>query len=84
MYFEKKPGHNVDKINIKAGLEALSDCGYSDPKTVMVIEYALNRWSKGEEAAAMRTAIDRNFHGIDLTSFYRVLACSRAAAENEK
>jgi len=34
-------GHNVDKINIPSGLRELSTIGYNDPRTIMVIEYAL-------------------------------------------
>ncbi len=79
-----QPGHNVDRIDVAAGLRELELCGYKKsegPNTHFVIEYALTRWSKGEEEAAQRGAIDRSFHGIDLTSWIRVLAASRASAE---
>jgi hypothetical protein len=76
------PGDNVDRIDIAAGLRELAACGYDDSaKTRLVIEYALQRWARGEEEAALRGAIDRTFHGIDLTSWVRVLAAARAAAE---
>ena len=76
----KIPGYNVDKIDVEAGLQALQDCGYDEPFTVEVVAYALQRWARGEEAAAERGAIDRSFHGIDLTSWYRVIAAAQAAA----
>ena len=78
---QKIPGYNVDRIDVAAGLRELKACGYEEPKTVMVIEYALMRWARGEEAAAQKGAIDRSFHGINLTCWIRVLAAARAAAE---
>ena len=75
------PGYNVDKIDIAAGLRELKVCGYDEPHTLMVIEYALQRWARGEEEAAQKGAIDRDFHGINLTCWVRVLAAARAAAE---
>lgn len=75
------PGYNVDRINVAAGLRELKECGYEEPKTVMVIEYALMRWARGEEAAAQKGAIDSSFHGINLTCWIRVLAAARAGAE---
>jgi hypothetical protein len=42
---------------------------------------ALMRWARGEEAAAERGAIDGSFHGIDYTSWRRVLAAARAGGE---
>lgn len=76
------PGVNLDRIDTRAGLRELAACGYGDdPRTVMVIEYALQRWARGEEEQAERGAIDRDFHGIDLTSWRRVLAAARAAGE---
>ena len=73
------PGLNVDRIDVAAGLRELVACGYDDSiKTRMVIEYALQRWARGEEEAAQKAAIDRTFHGIDLTSWCRVLAVSKA------
>lgn len=60
---QKIPGYNVDRINVAAGLRELKTCGYDEPKTTMVIEYALVRWARGEEKAAQRGAIDRSFHG---------------------
>ena len=70
------PGHNVDKLDIAAGLRALADCGYDDPKTQMVIENALMRWERGEEPAAQRGAIDQTFHGVNLTSWYRIVSAA--------
>lgn len=76
------PGHNVDRIDVAAGLRELIACGYDDSaETQAVIEYALQRWGRGEEEAAQRGAIDQSFHGINLTSWLRVLAAARASAE---
>lgn len=74
------PGHNVDKVDIAAGLRELSACGYDDPRTILVIEYALARHARGEEVEAQRGAIDANFHGISLTCWFRVLAAGLAKA----
>lgn len=78
------PGHNVDLLDIPSGLRELhTACGTPDPKTACVIEYALTRWARGEEAEADRMAIDSSFHGIDLTTWRRVLAASLAGAKAE-
>jgi|GEM_PF-1856083 len=74
-------GHNVDALDIAAGLRELTACGYNEAETRMVIEYALMRWARGEEEAAERGAIDRGFHGISLTCWRRVLAAAMAAAQ---
>lgn len=75
------PGYNVDRLDIAAGLRELKACGYTEPHTVMVIEYALMRWARGEEKAAQIGAIDRSFHGINLTCWLRVLAAAMAYAD---
>lgn len=80
---QRVPGYNVDRIDVAAGLRELKACGYEEPETVMVIEYALMRWARGEEEEAKRGAIDRSFHGINFTSWVRVLAAARAHAEQE-
>lgn len=74
------PGVNVDRIDIAAGMVELAECGYTEPRTRMVIEYALQRWARGEEGAADRAAVDPSFYGIDFTSWRRVLAAAMAAA----
>lgn len=76
------PGHNVDRIDVAAGLRELSAADFSDPYTTEVIEHALMRWMRGEEEQAERGATDRSFYGIDITSWRRVLAAARAAAEH--
>lgn len=78
------PGYNVDAIDIAAGLRELKACGYGALQTVMVIEYALARWARGEEAEAQKGAIDRSFHGINLTCWLRVLAAAMAGAARSK
>lgn len=75
------PGYNVDKLDIVAGLRELEACGYDDEHTRMVIQYALQRHARGEEAAAQRGAIDKNFHGVNLTSWNRILAAAMAGAK---
>ena len=77
----RTPGYDVDAIDISAGLRELKACGYLEPTTVMVIEYALARWARGEEAAAQRGAIDRSFYGINLVCWLRVLAAAMAGAD---
>lgn len=74
-------GHNVDRIDVAAGLRELAAAGYTDPYTTQVIQHALMRWARGEEEQAERGAIDRSFHGIDLTGWRRVLAAARAGGE---
>lgn len=75
-------GVNVDPINVAAGMKELVACGY--PETEInrhcVIEHALMRWARGEEHQAQRGAIDASFHGIDLTSWHRVLSAAMAYA----
>lgn len=78
------PGHNVDRIDVAAGLRELAACGYESPQTVMVIEHALMRWSRGEEEQAQRGAIDSSFHGVNLVSWLRILAAARATAETRR
>ena len=75
-------GVNKDALDIAAGMRELAACGYTDcAETEMVIQYALQRWARGEEAQAERGAIDGSFHGIDFTSWRRVLAAAMAAAQ---
>ncbi|OHU47257.1 hypothetical protein BKG82_26750 [Mycobacteroides chelonae] len=74
------PGVNVDKVDVAAGLRELALCGYKDAKTRTVIEYALQRWARGEEQAAERGAVDQSFHGVDVGSWRRVLAAAMSAA----
>ncbi len=75
-------GHNVDRIDVAAGLRELAAAGYTGQHTTLVIEHALMRWARGEEEQAERGAIDRSFHGIDLTGWRRVLAAARAGGES--
>ena len=72
-------GHNVDPVDVAAGMRELTECGYDEPKTRMVIEHALMRWARGEEEQAERGAIDREFHGIAFTCWRRVLAAAVAS-----
>lgn len=81
---ERARAPNRDPIDVEAGLAELKKCGYHEPKTVEVIAYALRRWGRDEEVAAERMAIDRTFHGIDFTSWRRVLAAAIASAEGAR
>ena len=81
---QRIPGYNVDCIDVAAGLRELKVCGYEEPQTVMVIEYALMRWARGEEDQAQRGALDRSFHGINLTCWLRVLAAAMAHGRSEE
>jgi len=81
------PGHNVDRVDVAAGMAELSAIGWPNDgnniETRCVVEYALQRWARGEEEAAKRGAIDRTFHGIPYTCWVRVLAAARAAVEDQ-
>jgi hypothetical protein len=72
-------GHNVDGVDIGAGMKVLIECGYTGAETHHVITYALQRWSRGEEEAAEKGAIDKSFYGIDLFCWKRVLAAALQA-----
>lgn len=60
-------GVNVDKVNIQACLKEFDKLGYESQETRMVVEYALQRWARGEEEAAQRGATDIQFYGVSLT-----------------
>jgi hypothetical protein len=75
---ELVPGHNVDKLDIEAGLREAAEIGFDSVMAQMVTTYALQRWARGEEHGAIKTA--QVVGGIDLTSFYRIVAAARAAA----
>ncbi len=67
------PGVNVDKVDVGKGMQMAARMGYGDPKSQMVVEYALMRHRRGEEDGAQKTALGE---GIDLTSWYAILAAS--------
>lgn len=73
------PGVNVDPVDIEAGMAQASQLGYTSQQERMVIEYALNRWRRGEEDGAEQTITS---HGIDYTSWRVILAAGVAAAAN--
>ncbi len=73
-----EPGRNVDRVDIAAGLRLAAAFGYNDPESRMVLEYALRRHSRGEEDGAQRTALSG---GVDLTTWYAVLAAAVSAGE---
>ncbi len=71
------PGHNVDRLDVAAGMRLAATFGYGDGESQMVVEYALMRHRRGEEDGAQRSALSG---GIDLTTWYAVLAAAMAAA----
>lgn len=71
------PGWNVDKLDIAAGMRLAAEFGYDDAESQMVVEYALMRHRRGEEDGAQRSALSG---GIDLTTWYAILAAARAHA----
>lgn len=73
----KIPGHNVDRVNIEAMIREADEIGYSLPMFRMVVEYAGQRWARGEEQGAFDTMTS---YGIDLTSQYRIVAAGQAHA----
>ena len=73
------PSYNVDRINVKAGLDAALNLGYDTLRNAMVIEYSLMRHGRGEEDGAERSALSG---GIDLTS-WRVILAHAITAEME-
>lgn len=66
------PGVNVDRVDIGSGLMMAEKLGYGDPTSQMVIEYALKRHQRGEEAGAERTWLAE--FPRDLTSWKAILA----------
>lgn len=70
------PGLSVDRVDIAAGLAQAAQFGYGDAESQMVIEYALMRWRRGEEAGAERTVLS---HGVDYTSWRGALAAAVAS-----
>lgn len=72
------PGYNVDPVDLGAGLRMARMMGYTSPEHQMVVEYALSRHSRGEEDGAQRSALSG---GIDLTTWYAILAAARASAQ---
>ncbi len=76
--FHFTPGVNVDRIDVQAGMTAAAAIGFADPKSQMVVQYALQRWARGEEDGSLKS-----FHsgGVDLTSAYQILAAARASSE---
>lgn len=72
------PGHNVDKVDIAAGLALAVRFGYDSAEHQMVVTYALQRRARGEEHGAEQSALSG---GVDLTSWYAIKAEAIVAAE---
>lgn len=77
------PGHNVDRLDVLAGIRELVTLGYHSDETQTIIFCALVRWARGEEAKAEKGAIDLSFHGIPLTCWRRVLAAATSGATSQ-
>lgn len=73
-------GHNVDKVDVAAGMAAAARFGYGSAEHQMVTEYALMRHRRGEEDGAERSALSG---GIDLTTWRVILAHAVTAATTE-
>ena len=77
----KVEGVNLDRIDVNAGVEEARVIGYDSPIEVMVVNYALNLWRRGEEALA-KTVMARDAK-VDETSIVRIVAAARAEGERK-
>lgn len=82
-YYDRKPGVNVDPVDVAAGMAMLEQTGHASRLTQMVIEHSLQLWARGEEHTAEKKAIDKSFNGIDMTSWRMVLAAAVAAGQKK-
>lgn len=67
-----EPGRNVDKVDVAAGVKRGIALGFDDATALMVVEYALMRWKRGEEDGAERTFLRE--YPAHLTSWRVILA----------
>lgn len=67
-----------DHADLAAGVRQAVRFGYDSSEHQMVVEYALTRHARGEEEGAQRSALSG---GIDLTSWYAILAAALASAQ---
>jgi hypothetical protein len=74
------PGVNVDPVDISAGMAEAGACGFDGAADLIVIEYALRRWLRGEEEGAEAT-IRHNL--IDYTAWRRILAAAVMAGKDK-
>lgn len=72
------PGLNVDLVDVAAGVEHAKTLGYTSSLDRMVVEYALMRHQRGEEAGAESTWCSYFPH--DLTSWKAILATAITTA----
>jgi hypothetical protein len=49
------PGVNLDHVDVKAGIRFAATLGYTSTMDMMVVNYALMRWARGEEDGAEQT-----------------------------
>jgi hypothetical protein len=73
------PLPNVDKVNVAAGIDAGTELGFDSAQDEMVVQYALLRWARGEEAGAEATW--RRYYPRDFTSWRMILAAAVAGAQ---
>lgn len=73
----KEVGHNLDPVDVNAGVREAALIGYGSPTEVMVIGHALNLWRRGEEETCKK--VMRRDAKVDETSLTRILAAALAA-----
>lgn len=71
-------GVNVDRLDKNAGMAKAVALGYDDATSRMVVQYALQRWERGEEEGSLKTIRGH----VDLTSWYAIVAAAVAAAQS--
>ena len=71
------PYPNVDKVNVAAGIDAGTELGFDSATDEMVVQYALLRWARGEEAGAEATFL--RYFPHDLTAWRMIIAAAVAS-----
>jgi hypothetical protein len=72
-----EPGVNLDRLSVKAGMQFAYRHGFlRNAREVMTLDYALNRWAKGEEELAEKLGI----HQFGMTAWRMCLAAAMAGA----
>lgn len=76
------PGVHLDRVDLAAGLHMADRLGYGAATAQMVVEYALMRHRRGEEAGAESTWLSH--FPQDLTSWKAILAQAIAQAVKDE
>lgn len=74
------PGHNVDHVDVDAGMRQAQTFGYDNTEHIMEIQYNLQRWARGEEEQADHS-MARSLSGVSYTDWRAILAMAIATAE---